>query len=73
MRLNPSARTQLRYDGENATYSYVGESPVGAATSAPAWKIFRLENTGTASLNKYWADGSDLFNKVWDNRATYTY
>jgi len=73
LRLNTPVRTQLRFDGENATYNYIGESPVGATTTDASWRIYRLENTGTASLIKMWADGSDQFNKVWDNRASYTY
>ena len=73
MRLNPSVRTQLRFDGENTTYNYVGEAPVGSTTTSANWRIYRLENSGTASLIKMWADGSDQFNKVWDNRASYTY
>jgi len=73
MRLNPPVRVQLRFDGENSTYNYVGEAPVGAATTDASWRIFRLENSGTASLTKMWADNSDQFNKVWDNRASYSY
>ena len=73
MRINQSLRTILYFDGEDSVNNYIGEAPTGSATSSPVWRIYRLQSTGTASLNKKWADGSDLFNKVWDDRATYTY
>ena len=73
MRLNPPIRTQLNFDGENATYNYVGESPVGASISGTCWRIYRLENVGTGSIIKRWADKSDLYNKVWDDRTSYVY
>jgi hypothetical protein len=73
MRLNTPVRVTLRFDGEDSTYNYVGEAPVGTQESDPYWRIYRLTNTGTASLKKDYADNSDLFNKVWASRATYTY
>ena len=73
MRQNPSRNTVLRFDGEDSTYNYVGEAPIGLATSGSGWRIYRLHNTGTASLVKAWADGSDNFDKVWDNRVGYSY
>ena len=73
MRQNPPVKSALRFDGENSTYNYVGEAPIGAATSASNWRIYRLTNTGTASLIKQWADGNDAFDNVWDDRASLSY
>lgn len=73
MRISVPQRGQLLFDGEDAAYQYVGEAPIGVATSAANWRIYRLHLTGTNSVSRTWADGSDLFNKVWDNRNTYTY
>lgn len=73
MRLSPPVRGALIYDGEDATYNYVGEAATGSATSSAVWKIYRITNSGTASITKRWADGNDLFDNVWDNRASLTY
>ena len=73
MRLNPSVRTILNFDGESSIYNYIGEAATGASITDPVWKIYRLEYTGTGSINKRWADGSDLYNKIWVDRVTYTY
>ena len=73
MRKTENSRGLLLFDGENSTYQYVGEAPIGSSTSTAVWKIYRLTMSGTNSISRAWADGSDLFNKIWDNRATYTY
>lgn len=73
MRLNLPTRTATRFDGEDATYNYVGKAPVGSSTSTACWQIFRLTNSATASIIIEWADGDDLFNNVWNDRATLSY
>lgn len=71
-RLTPLA---LRYD-EGATYTYIGEAEPGIATSDDEWRIKRLTNADNTIV---WAKlpsestGSADFNKVWDNRLSYTY
>jgi hypothetical protein len=64
MRLNPSGRSIINYDGENSVYQYIGEAPVGSSTSSASWKIFRLEFTGTNSFIKKWAEGSNKTIKI---------
>ena len=73
MRISVPQRGQLLFDGEDATYQYVGEAPIGVPTSEASWRIYRLYLSGTNSVTKAWADGSDLYNKIWNNRVTYTY
>lgn len=72
MRLNPSRTGALRFDGEDTTYNYVGEAAVNSSTASAVWRIYRLDNT-SRSIIKQWADGDDLFNNVWDNRASLSY
>lgn len=50
--------------------TYIGNAPIGSATSAAVWQIKRLETPG---LTKLWADGNDNFDNVWDNRASLSY
>ena len=51
---------------------YVGRADPGSATSASVWQIYFLDNIGV-DLSKRYADGSAEFNKVWDNRSSYSY
>lgn len=73
MKSNISSRSTILFDGESTLNNYIGEAPIGSATSDSVWKIYRLNFTGTNSFSRKWADGSDKFDKVWDNRDTYTY
>ena len=53
------------------TITYVGQAPVGTATSAALWQIQRIDTaTGTVVT---WADGNDRYDNVWDDYATITY
>ena len=62
-------------DGDDDHVEYVGYAEPGAASSAAKWQIRKItykEDTDTIVSVKY-ADGSAAFDKVWDDRATYTY
>lgn len=50
---------------------YIGYAVAGTATSSASWKIKRVNTTNPISI--LWADSSTLYNKVWDNRSSYTY
>lgn len=51
---------------------YVGYAQIGTATSAAGWQIMKVsEVAGVTSIT--WADATDEFIKVWNNRASYTY
>lgn len=52
---------------------YVGEANPGTATSSAAWRIHYVTIAGDGDVSKTWADGNDSFDKVWDNRLTYSY
>jgi len=50
---------------------YIGCAIPGTLTSATTWKIKRINTTNPISIK--WADSSTLYNKIWDNRSSYTY
>jgi hypothetical protein len=52
--------------------TYVGKAAIGSATSAAAWQIFKIVDTG-GNLAITWADSDALFDNIWDNRASLTY
>ena len=56
----------------DGNFTYVGEAVPGTLPSENKWRIKRIEQMGsdTAIL---WASGSAEFNKVWNDRLTYTY
>jgi len=58
-----------------SSFTYIGEAIPGTATAAAAWRIFRLDESGSGSeeLIKLFANGSVLFDQVWDDRAILTY
>lgn len=50
---------------------YIGYAIPGTLQSAASWKIKKINVLNPISI--YWADSSTLYNKVWNNRSTYTY
>ena len=60
------------YNSSNMV-EYVGRAPVGSATSASVWQIYKLEYTNNMVTAKKWADNTSAFTKVWDDRTGYTY
>ena len=53
-----------------STYTYYGFTKFGTATSDPLWRILR-EELSTGNIDA--ADGDDLFDNVWDDRASLSY
>lgn len=65
----PATTTLLDDAGSGITY--VGESVPGTATSAAAWRIRRITETGS-DVTIQWA-ALAAFTQIWDNRASLTY
>jgi hypothetical protein len=61
----------VRIDEVSSTLSYVGKALTGSATSSAVWQVFKLDTT--AGLIITYADGNDLFDNIWDNRASLSY
>jgi hypothetical protein len=62
-------------DTENE-FIYIGEAVPGSITSAAVWRIKRVEEINNSTGDDYnilWADGTAEFDKVWDDRLTFTY
>lgn len=70
--LTASSDYLLLLDEAALTITYIGEAIPLTTTAQAKWRIKVLETTGPDIAIK-WADGSTSFDKVWDDRATYTY
>ncbi len=62
----------VEYDGSGNPV-YLGEGVPGTATSDAAWRIRKVTWLAGNAVSIKWAEGTTLFDKVWDSRATYTY
>jgi hypothetical protein len=51
---------------------FKGGTYEGDPLSQPLWQIRRVIAENGITLTQY-ADGNELYNKVWDNRADYNY
>jgi len=64
-------RVDFSADG---SYLYRAEAVPGTAESANVWRIRRIDIAQSdGDVTETWAEGNALFNKVWDDRLTYTY
>lgn len=65
---------RISYDISNRT-EYVGYSFPGALSSEARWSIFKLTYEGASSRvsTRVYADRTDNFVKVWDDRTGYDY
>lgn len=62
----------LRLDEASSTVTYVGEAATGVSESAAFWRIKRLTTIGSI-LDIKWADGNELYDNVWTDRASLSY
>jgi hypothetical protein len=65
-------RLTVRLDQVSDTLFYVGKALIGSIDSDTTWQIVRYTQTGTILKSEY-ANGSEEFNRVWDDRTTLTY
>lgn len=64
---------ELDYDA-NGNVIYFGEAIGGTPTSASFWRIKRLSYDASGNLlSALWAEGSNTFVNVWDNRVGLSY
>lgn len=59
-------------DEASSTITYVGFARPGTADITPAWRIFRIETSGTVTKIR-WAEGTAAYENIWSNRASLTY
>jgi hypothetical protein len=63
---------KVMVDKTDANNVYIGETKAGVATSEAYWRIKLITTSGTI-ITFGFADGSDSFDKEWDERGNYTY
>lgn len=63
---------KLRVDVPVAGTTYEGYALPGTLNGTPAWRIKRIVVAGAVTTVTY-ASGNSNFDKIWDDRATYTY
>ena len=60
------------FDTSDPNNIYMGQSATRIPTSYAGWQIQRVHINGTTIDIKF-AEGSTEFDKIWDDRAGYTY
>ena len=58
---------------EEGTFTYIGEADPGTTQGVALWRIKRVSEQPDGDLEILWANGSAAFDKIWTDRATYTY
>lgn len=63
---------ETQMDEASDTVTYIGKAAVGSDTDESVWQIQRISIAGTITSIE-WASSTAAFDKVWDDRAGYTY
>lgn len=70
------AELEVQYDrlvDEDGLITYIGEAAPGTDKSQSLWRIKRIQEFPDGDLDILWANGAAAFDKIWDDRAAYTY
>jgi len=65
-------KKRIDYDGGSDPV-YVGYAAPGTAEGSAAWQIQKITYTGGLVTGIDFAGGTNDYNRVWDDRASYTY
>lgn len=58
----------------NGQAAYIGYAEPGTAKSSPKWQIRKITyDANGAMTDVQFANGTNKFDKVWNDRATYSY
>lgn len=60
----------VRLDENINGYTYIGKAMPGAVEADSVWQIMRMDAASTSFI---FANGSDDFNQVWNDRTTLSY
>src|SRR3989338_4095053 len=52
---------------------YLGEAQAGTAIDVVGWRIKKIDSSTLGTISITWADGTELTDKKWSLRTTYTY
>jgi hypothetical protein len=69
--VNSEKTFATRIDNTVSGILYIGKAAIASSTSQAVWQIEKLDTS--SGLIKTWANGSDTFTNVWDDRASLTY
>lgn len=77
LELNPGGSVDMKVTGNLAlqyvvdgTKIYVGEAPIGSATSASVWRAFQFDSS-TGAIT--WSDGNSNFDNAFNNPSALSY
>ena len=69
-------RHKFEYNA-SGNLEYIGRASAGTTSNVSGWQIKKLAYETVGSEDKVssitWADGVISFNKIWDDRGTYTF
>jgi len=72
LKTTPDAYTvKIEYSGDNPIY--VAKAQPGTAVGSTGWQISKLTYSGSNVTDVQWADGTNAFTKIYNDRASYTY
>ncbi|MCK5611384.1 hypothetical protein KAR91_56460 [Candidatus Pacearchaeota archaeon] len=60
-------------DDGNGDIEYIGYAMPGVADAEEGWQIEKFTNTAGSPVAGKFAGGSNRYDKIWDNRAGYSY
>jgi hypothetical protein len=63
----------FRFDSSASPILYLGEAVPGSLTSAPVWRIQKVDTSSSSAVSFTWAGGTSNFSSIWDNRASLSY
>jgi hypothetical protein len=64
-------QVRIAYTGSN--HLYVGYAQPDALYTDAKWQIIKILYSGSNVVGTVYADGTNQYIKIWDNRADYTY
>ena len=66
-------KVRIEYDSNNNAI-YVGETRPGISVSSAHWRIKKITyDTSNNATQINWANSSNDFSFIWNDRSTYTY
>lgn len=63
----------VRYEQVSSTLAYAGQAEPGTVGSDALWQVKRLTFTAAGDVTVDYAEQSAAYDKIWDNRASYSY
>lgn len=63
----------VRYDEVSSTVAYKGDAVPNSTEASSVWRIRKIVITNGVDVTITWASGNENFDKVWNDRLTYTY